>query len=91
MRMRVLSPESSKVRGIYRHFKRGDLYKVLGIGLDTDTDTKKVYYIPLYACHWDFFSRDPKVFFGDVEQNGKMVKRYERIAIEESELEVQPS
>ena len=71
-------------KGIYRHNKKGHLYEVLGVALQTETNEALVIYRPLYENEYELFARPYTVFIELVEIDGKQVPRFEKIP---SELE----
>jgi len=64
--------------GKYKHFK-GKLYEVIGIANHSETLEEFVVYRPLYESEYSFWIRPKKMFFEEVEVNGKKVKRFEKI------------
>jgi hypothetical protein len=62
-------------RGIYKHYK-GNLYEVLDVGRDSETEEWMVIYRTLYgdASTW---VRPYEMFMETVNLNGKVVKRFE--------------
>lgn len=65
------------IKGTYRHNKTGDLYQVLGIALQTETNEPLVIYRPLYDNQYDLFARPYSMFVELVSLNGQMVPRFE--------------
>ena len=69
--------------GIYRHYKQGHKYQVLGTAEHTETLETVVVYKPLYVIvdgpDVDFFVRGVEMFSEEVELDGKKMKRFERI------------
>ena len=72
--------------GKYKHFKSDQKeYEVFDLVFDTDVDEWKVLYKALYDTSEYFgdenviFSRSIEKFFGEVEKDGKMIKRFEKI------------
>lgn len=55
-------------KGIYKHFK-GNLYRVLGEGLNTETMELYVVYEPLYTNEYNLFVR-PKSMFTELLSDG---------------------
>ena len=54
--------------GIYKHWKKGDLYEVFGTGVDTETNAESVIYRPLYDCpelENRFHIRTTSMFLGE--------------------------
>ncbi len=65
--------------GTYRHNKKGHLYEVLGVALQTETEEQLVIYRPLYESEFELFARPYGMFTEQVEIDGKMVPRFEKI------------
>jgi hypothetical protein len=66
-------------KGIYRHSKKGQLYEVLGIALQTETNEPLVVYRPLYENEYELFARPYAMFTESVELNGEMKPRFEKV------------
>ena len=67
-------------KGLYRHNKTGNMYRVLGLALDTEhEDVWLVIYQPLYAHTIEYFARPYTMFTEDVELHGKMVPRFQKV------------
>jgi hypothetical protein len=77
-------------KGLYYHYKHnaeGEInnyaYEVIGTGLHTEDGTHFVIYRPLYKSTFlgsvGYYIRPYEMFTGNVEINGKSVKRFERI------------
>jgi len=66
--------------GTYRHSKKGQLYEVLGVALQTETEEQLVIYKPLYESEFELFARPYDMFIEQVEINGQVVPRFEKIA-----------
>lgn len=66
-------------KGTYRHNKTGELYEVLGIALQTETDERLVIYRPLYDNKYELFARPYAMFTEPVDINGQMTPRFEHI------------
>lgn len=64
-------------KGTYRHNKKGDLYEVIGVALQTETDEALVIYRPLYDSDYELFARPYSMFVEQVEINGQTVPRFE--------------
>jgi len=68
-------------KGIYQHFKR-NLYEVLGIARDSETNAEMVVYKALYndpeksIKHGDWFVRSKAMFLEDKVLDGKSVPRF---------------
>jgi hypothetical protein len=67
-------------KGVYRHNKKGHLYEVLGVALETETNEPLVVYKPLYEIEYELFARPYKMFIETVELDGKMQSRFEYIS-----------
>jgi len=65
--------------GVYEHYK-GKLYEVIGVGLDSETTTPVVIYIPLYASDVPFWVRSYEMFLEFVDVDGTKVRRFEKIS-----------
>lgn len=76
--------------GFYRHYKHNpskDLtnytYKVIGVGVDTETRVYSVIYLPLYKNNFlapaDYCVRPLEMFNEEVEVEGKRIKRFIQI------------
>lgn len=64
--------------GIYRHYK-GKLYRVLGVGRNSETLEEFVVYQALYESEFGknaFWIRPKAMFFEEVEVEGKKVARF---------------
>ena len=68
--------------GIYQHYK-GPKYEVLGTAIHTETREVLVIYKALYELTddpgTDFFTRGLDMFTEEIEVDGAMVKRFQRI------------
>lgn len=74
----MIFPEIEK--GIYRHNKKGHLYEVIGVALETETGEPLVVYQPLYEdAEYELFARPYAMFTEEVEVNGVMKPRFERL------------
>ncbi len=80
--------------GLYYHYKHnpeGEInnyaYEVIGTGLHTEDGTHFVIYRPLYISTFlgsaGYYIRPYEMFIGNVEINGKLVKRFEKIEDED--------
>lgn len=76
-----MNSEYLNVKGTYVHYKNRQRYEVVGIALQTETEEKLVIYKPLYKNDYELFARPYDMFFGDVEFEGKMVKRFQKITV----------
>lgn len=66
-------------KGTYRHNKKGHLYEVLGVALQTETNEPLVIYCPLYDGEYEFFARPYAMFVEEVELNGETKPRFEKV------------
>lgn len=66
-------------KGIYRHSKKGHLYEVIGMALQTETNETLVIYRPLYKNDYELFARPYAMFVEQVELNGKLIPRFEKV------------
>ena len=66
-------------KGVYRHSKKGHLYEVLGVALQTETDEPLVIYRPLYDSEYGLFARPFEMFLEQVEIDGGLKPRFEKI------------
>ncbi len=64
-------------KGVYRHNKSGQLYEVIGLALQTETEEKLVIYKPLYESDHELFARPEAMFIEVVNIGGKNVPRFE--------------
>ncbi len=68
---------------LYRHFK-GRYYQVLGIALDTATETEVVVYRTLYASGYVLYTRPKEEFFGAIRgQEGQLMPRFSPVELAE--------
>lgn len=66
-------------KGIYKHSKKGHCYEVLGVALQTETNEPLVIYRPLYENEYKLFARPYEMFTEQVELNGEMKPRFEKV------------
>lgn len=66
-------------KGTYRHNKKGHLYEVLGVAIQAETDEALVIYKPLYESEFELFARPYAMFVENVEVNGQVVPRFEKV------------
>lgn len=66
-------------KGTYIHHKSGHLYEVMGVALQTETDEPLVIYRPLWKSEYELFARPHAMFTEEVELNGEMKPRFEKI------------
>lgn len=71
--------EHAKAGRVYRHYKNGRSYKVIGVALQTETNEKLVIYQPMYESEQAYFARPYEMFVGDVQYEGKLVKRFQEV------------
>ncbi|HRN90287.1 MAG TPA: DUF1653 domain-containing protein [Candidatus Saccharibacteria bacterium] len=64
--------------GIYEHYK-GNRYKVVGVGVDTETEQPVVIYQPIYSSDVSFWVRPYDMFVGTVDVGGNMIPRFKKI------------
>ena len=62
----------------YRHFK-GNIYKLIGIAKDSETQEEMVVYQAMYG-EGQLWIRPKEEFFGKVERDGKVVERFQEVA-----------
>lgn len=66
--------------GLYRHFRNGKHYEVIGVAIHSETKEEMVVYIARYDC--DVYGFDqlwvrPKSMFAElVEHQGELVQRF---------------
>lgn len=65
----------------YRHFK-GGLYQLIGLAKDSETLEDMVVYQALYG-EKQMWIRPAEMFFGKVERDGKVMKRFEEVVLNE--------
>lgn len=65
-----------KIGGIYRHYKKGDSYHVLGLGKHSETLEDLVIYEPMYESEVKFWARPVQMFLEEVTFEGKKVPRF---------------
>jgi hypothetical protein len=66
------------VGGVYKHYKRGDTYKVLHLATDSDTEKPVVVYQAQYG-EGRVFTRDLVVFLEKVVVDGEEKERFEYV------------
>lgn len=69
-----MSEITNIVPGIYQHYKGKD-YKVIGIGMHTETEEKLVLYQSLYG-NFDFWARPVSMWIEQVEYEGQILPRF---------------
>lgn len=66
--------------GLYKHYKQGDVYRVIGIGQDSGRELPVVVYEPTYeGAHAPYFVHLVPDFEAVLEWNGEMVPRFVRV------------
>lgn len=66
--------------GVYKHYKAGDLYRVLGIGQDSERELPVVIYEPMYEGGFaPYFVHLVPDFEAMMEWQGQSVPRFTRI------------
>ena len=65
--------------GIYRHNKTGNLYEVLGVALQTETNEPLVIYRALYESNYEIFARPYTMFVEVVKLRGVTKPRFEKV------------
>lgn len=74
-----VSPDLLSIEvGTYKHTKRGNLYDVLGVALQTETNEPLVLYRPLHDSKYDYFARPYSSFTETVEIDGRVLSRFEK-------------
>lgn len=75
-----LSIEAKKIKsGIYRHYK-GNLYRVVGVGLHEETHEELVMYQALYG-NFEWWVRSLEKFIEEVEYEGKTQPRFSFVGV----------
>lgn len=74
-----MNPIPTIEKGIYRHNKKGKLYEVLGVALQTETDELLVVYRPLWKSEYELFARPHQMFIETVTIDGQSVPRFEKV------------
>lgn len=68
--------------GTYRHNKTGNLYEVLGVALQTESNEFLVIYRRIEKHpRYELFARPYAMFTELVELDGKMLPRFERVKL----------
>lgn len=63
--------------GKYRHFKNKE-YETICVAINTETDEEMMVYRALYG-NFDIWARPLSMFLGYKEQDGKLIKRFQKI------------
>ena len=66
-------------KGTYRHNKKNQLYEVLGVALQTESDEPLVIYRPLWDSEYELFARPYTMFIEAVKINGETKPRFEKL------------
>ena len=66
-------------KGTYKHSKKGHLYEVLGVALQTETNESLVIYRPLYNSEYELFARPYAMFFEEVIIDGVTMPRFKKV------------
>lgn len=66
-------------KGTYRHVKSGNLYEVIGLAFQTETEEWLVIYRPLYDSPFEFFVRPYDIFIEMIEINKTRTLRFVKI------------
>lgn len=74
---------------IYRHYK-GNFYEYLGEVTDSETSEVKVVYQAVCGQH-EVWVRPKEMFFGNVEVDGKLVPRFEKVDLKDLEKQAEKS
>ncbi|OIO18857.1 MAG: DUF1653 domain-containing protein [Candidatus Magasanikbacteria bacterium CG_4_9_14_0_2_um_filter_41_10] len=73
--------EEIVIGGIYKHYRRGGEYEVIGFARHSETLEELVVYKPLYDSpefpEGTLWVRPREMFLEDVEVDGEMVKRFQ--------------
>ena len=72
-----LPPLPDTPPGRYRHYKGGE-YEVIGVARHSETLEPLVVYRPLYNAS-GLWVRPPAMFFGELEVDGRRVRRFTRV------------
>lgn len=63
--------------GIYKHYKTGNLYRVIGVGKHSESLEDLVFYEALYDNKMSkLWARPLKMFNEEVEKDGGMIPRF---------------
>lgn len=66
-------------KGTYRHNKTGNLYEVLGVALQTETEEPLVIYRPMYPSEHELVARPYTMFIEQVAIDGIHTARFEKV------------
>lgn len=65
--------------GTYRHSKTGNLYEVLGVAFQAESEEPLVIYRPLYKTDYELFARPYEMFVEEVEISGVRQPRFMKV------------
>ncbi len=72
-----LPADAPQIGEVYRHYKQGDQYRVIGLAVDTRDDQWVVVYVPLYENpNAPLFTRPLTEWRELVEWEGKQLVRF---------------
>lgn len=85
--MSSLKPKKLE-KGLYRHNKTGHIYKVLGVGIDTESDEQMVIYCrhDLQYGEPEYYLRPYEMFIELVVISGQSLPRFERVDLPNTQL-----
>ena len=67
----------------YKHYKTNKIYELIGFAIHSETYEEMVVYKGMYICEKfgqnPIFVRPKKMFFEDVEYNGIIIPRFQRV------------
>lgn len=66
-------------KGTYKHSKTGNLYEVLGVALQTETEEFLVIYKALYKNQYELFARPHSMFVEEVVIDGVKIPRFTKV------------
>lgn len=72
-----MSDSATVTPGTYRHYKGKD-YKLIGIGMNTETEEQLVFYQSQYG-NFEFWARPVSMWNEQVEYEGQILPRFTRI------------
>ena len=75
----MMNEAEALINGMYRHSKTGNLYEVIGLALQTETNESLVIYRAFHKSEHELFARPYAMFIEIVELNGKTRPRFEKI------------
>ena len=75
--MTIPLPEGAPGKGeVYKHYKKGDLYKVVDLALHSNDDEWMVVYEPMYKSPYKLFTRPLREWGEIVEWQGQKLVRF---------------